>query len=147
MKSDVEKRLRLLQKEGSIAFSSCSAEFRRFILPLLDGGVLCRKNSGSGQILLVQDLNALNCFIEQEFPHAQDEIESASSRIESVARFRDSKKLLNDVSEIVCVRGWNRNVLQCGGKSAPVIQATQDFGVFSFYSKIRTGLKFMGAAR
>ncbi|MEO6184518.1 MAG: hypothetical protein ABIP71_15735 [Verrucomicrobiota bacterium] len=132
MKSDIEKRLQTLLNNGSMAFSSCSAELLDFVAPLIAGGVLCRKRSGGGQRLIIENAEALSHFIAQQFPHAAGEFGETWSRIESLARFRDTKTLPNNVPEIVCARGWNCDVLKRDGKILPVANATQEFGVFAF---------------
>lgn len=132
MNSDIEKRLRILQSNGYIALSGCSAEFHDFIAPLTAGGVLCRKRIGGGQRLTVENAEALRNFIDQRFPHAAGEFDVTWSRIEALARFRDTKALPNDVPEIVCARGWNRDVLKRDGKDLLITNATQEFGVFAF---------------
>ncbi len=132
MKSDIQKRLQILANNGSVALSGCSTEFRNFVAPLIAGGVLSRKRSGGGQQLVVENAEALSHFIAQQFPHAAEEFGEAWSRIESLARFRDTKTLPNDVPEIVSARGWNCDVLKRDGKALPVSNATQEFGVFAF---------------
>lgn len=122
--------LRLLQS-GAVARSVVSRDLFAAIVPALDSGVLAEERSVAGRRIVVRDVAAFHDFIRHHFPSAtlpQD----ASSRVSGVARFRNTKALASDLSEIVMVRAWHDDVLRCEGKPIAAAAATQAHGIFSF---------------
>jgi hypothetical protein len=129
----IESRLHDLLKTGALAKSACSAKLIKFIAPLLDSGVLSWERSGAGRRLRVQNADALNSFILDQFPFTELEMEAEiSRRIVSIGRFRNSKALRGDTPDIVIMRGWSDDALWRGGKPVAVSQATREHRVFSF---------------
>ena len=98
---------------------------------MLDGGVLDWKRSGGGRRLVVNNADALRDFFSQRFPEATLPID-AGSRITSVSRFRDTKTMANNESEIISVRAWRNNALLKDGKPIDAATTTTAHNVFSF---------------
>jgi hypothetical protein len=116
---------------GSVPKSSCGRTFLEVVSPLLDGGVIVDERSVAGRRLVVRDAATFQAFIESRFPNSSVTIGTAS-RIEGLARFRNTKALSNDLPEIVCLRGWRDDVLKSRDEFVFVTQATQHHGLFSF---------------
>jgi hypothetical protein len=112
--------------------SACGQSFRRFVQPLIHSNVLEWQRSGAGQRLAVLDCSALAEFISRQFPHEADTMANVSSRVESLARFRDTKALANDVPEVICVRAWGNGALLRDKEPVEIAEATRQHGVFSF---------------
>ena len=128
-----ETKLRELLAQGSLPASKCGRRFRELIAPLLDGGVLVWQRGGPGKQLVVADPESLVKFIAVIYPQSSDKVDSQlSSRVTAVARYRNSKALSNDVSEVVNLRAWRDGVLRCEGEDVPVSTLTAAHGVFSF---------------
>ncbi len=132
MRVSLEVSLRALVENGMLARSNCSAALEKFIAPLLAARVLEWERAGAGQRLAVRNRASLQQFISQEFPFSAAEFSGDSSRIEGVARFRDSKAIGNNAPEIICLRAWQEGGLHCGGDPIPISAATERFGLFSF---------------
>lgn len=124
--------LHKLEEHGSLPQSACSAALRRCLTSLLDGGVLAWERSGAGQRLIVRNTRAFAEFLSQTFPHSQQEAAGLASRIQGVARFRDSKALKSDSPEIVTVRGLQNGMLHCNNEPIDIATCTRTHGVFAF---------------
>ncbi len=126
-----ETKLRELLAQGSLPASECGRGFRELIAPLLDGGVLAWQRSGAGKRLAVAAPGSLAKFITATYPQSSDKTgPQISNRVTAVARYRDSKALENDVSEVVNLRAWRDGVLRCEGEDVPVSTLTAAHGVF-----------------
>jgi hypothetical protein len=79
----------------------------------------------------VRDVAALRLFFAGRYPNAEV-FNDAPSRIVGIARFRDSKALANDASEIVCLRAWKDGALLRDGAPVDAAAATHEHGVFAF---------------
>jgi len=133
MKGSENKLIQLtrLLETGSLARSACSREFLTTLAPLLDSGIVTEDKSGAGRRLVVRNPGALRDFVQHHFPNAPVPA-GASSRIVGVSRFRDTKAFASDLPEIVTIRAWYDDALQCAGKSIAAAEATRAHGVFSF---------------
>ena len=128
-----EAKLRELLANGALPASACGNALRRLLAPLTAGGVLVWEGSGGGQRLVVRDHARFAEFIGTTYPHSAEELGAfPSARVSAVARYRDSKALLNDVREIVNVRAWSDDGLRCYGSPMPATVHTARYGVFSF---------------
>jgi hypothetical protein len=76
---------------------------------------------------VVRDSSVLANFIAQSFPNATSV--SALQRVQSVAKYRDSKVLANDCPEIVPLRVFEPNAVQTANESATAMQWTSEHGV------------------
>ena len=124
-------KLHILLKDGALPASSCSGAFLSFVAPLLNGGVLAWQRSGAGRRLAVVDAKSVNEFCGLCFPNG-DLPDDAGSRVIGVGRFRDSKAIANDQSEIISVRVWQDAALCKHGEPVNSKAATAAHGVFSF---------------
>ena len=126
-----EAKLRKLVGSGALPASQCGKAFLNLLEPLLHGGVLELKPSGGGQQLVVRNAAAVRDFCQQHFPEAELPA-NAGSRVESLARFRDTKAMANRENEIISFRVWQDDALLKGGKPIGASSATTAHGVFSF---------------
>jgi hypothetical protein len=124
-------QLMCLLEDGSTARSACSLSLMADLAPMLDSGVVAEERSGAGRRLVVRNPAALRDFIQLHFPNAPVPA-GASSRISGVARFRDTKAVASDLPEVVIVRAWHDDVLQCDGQPVATTTATLAHGMFSF---------------
>lgn len=132
-REEQNRRLLLeLRELGFLPDSRFSAAFRRCVQPLIDAEVLVQERSGSGRRWLVRDASALAQFITSLFPEATV-ADDESARLRSVAQFRQTKVLSNDLPEVVTVRAWSGSAgLRSHQVVAPAAELTQQHGVFSF---------------
>jgi hypothetical protein len=129
--AQIQKRLHQLMAQESLAASQCGRAFLSLVEPLLQGGVLELQPSGAGQILSVKNAAALRDFCRQRFPEAAWPADSGG-RVESVARFRDTKALASRENEIISLRSWREDALWREDRPAGAAAATAAHGVFSF---------------
>ena len=127
----IRARLSQLIEGGSLSRSVCGEAFLKVLRPALDSGVVVEEKSGAGRCLVVRDDAALRLFYAGRYPNAEI-FNDAPSRIAGVARFRDSKALTNNASEIVCVRAWKDGSLLRDGAPVDAVAATEEHGVFAF---------------
>jgi hypothetical protein len=99
--------------------------------PLLDSAVIREERSGAGRRLVVRDSATAQAFISRRFPDAPV-FPGASSRIASVAAYRDSKTLAREEPEVICARGWKIGVLRREEENVEITRATATHGIFSF---------------
>ena len=126
-----QAKFRKLIEIGALPVSQCGKAFLNLLEPLLHGGVLELKPSGGGQKLAVKNAVALRAFCRQRFPETDLPVD-AGSRVEGVARFRDTKAMANRENEIISFRVWRDDALLKGGKSVGAAPAAAAHGVFSF---------------
>lgn len=124
-------KLRLLIEQGALPRSSCGQAFLKLLRPLLDSRALADERASGGRRLVVRDVSAAQRFLTARFPDA-DMIEAGFSRTRGVALFRDSKELGNNTPEVLAVRAWGSDALFRGERRISVVDATNEFGVFSF---------------
>ncbi len=125
--------MRELLAHGTLPASACRNALRQFVAPLIAGGVLAWQPRGAGQQLVVSDQKRFAEFVATAYPLSADELgASLSARASGVARYRDSKALVNDAREIVSVRAWSDDGLRCDGNPMPATAHTARYGVFSF---------------
>ena len=93
--------------------------------------MLSWKRSGAGARLVVNNAEALRNFLHQQFPET-DLPQDAGSRVEGVGRFRDTKAVRNDSSEIIALRVWRDEALLKNGKTVGATNTTAEHGMFSF---------------
>src|SRR5262245_17935131 len=128
---NIRAQCELLLQNGSLPRSVCRTGFLVVLRPLLDSAVVVEERSGAGRRLVVRDPATARAFVARRFPGAPV-FAGASSRVASVARFRDSKTLARDEPEIVCARAWCSGVLRHDAREVEVHAATAAHGVFSF---------------
>ena len=126
----IMSKLATLLQQGSLPKSACSGAFLKLLKPLI-GGVVVEERSGTGRRLVVCDMPALQHFVKARFPDAATS-KGTHSRIVGVARFRDSKALAADTSDIVMLRAWSNEALWRDDVRVPAATATTMHGVFSF---------------
>ena len=131
VKENIRAQLAALSEQGSLPKSACSDSLLKFLKPLLDSGVVAEERSGAGRRLVVRDAVALQVFFVSRFPDVAISDETAS-RIAGVARFRDSKTLAGDTSDILLLRAWSDTALWRDGVPVPIASATREHGLFSF---------------
>ncbi|MEI6195707.1 MAG: hypothetical protein WCS42_15410 [Verrucomicrobiota bacterium] len=131
LQAQAQAKLRKLVESESLPASQCGKAFLNLLEPLLHGGVLELKPSGGGQKLVVKNAGALRDFCRQRFPEADLPAE-VGSRVEGVARFRDTKAMANRENEILSFRVWRDDALLKGSKSVGAAAAAAAHGVFSF---------------
>ena len=127
----IQAKLRKLVECETLPASQCGKAFLNLLEPLLHGGVLELKPSGGGQKLVVKNAGALRDFCRQRFPET-DLPADVGSRIEGVARFRDTKAMANRENEIISFRVWRDDALLKAGKPVGAAAAAAAHGVFSF---------------
>lgn len=128
----IRKLLLALQEQGFLPGSRFSQSFRECVQPLIDSEILVEERSGSGRRWVVRDTRALASFVTSLFP-GTPVADDASARVTSVAQFRRSKALANDLPEIVTLRGWDSGAnLVIDGVPASTSECTRQHGVFSF---------------
>ena len=127
----VQAKLRKLVECETLPASQCGKTFLNLLEPLLHGGVLELKPSGGGQKIVVKNAGALRDFCRQRFPET-DLPADVGSRVEGVARFRDTKAMANHENEIISFRVWRDGALLKGGKPVGAAAAAAAHGVFSF---------------
>jgi hypothetical protein len=116
---------------GALPLSGCSRALLQLLQPLLETGVLEEERSGAGRRLRVHNADAARDFFRQRYP--EDLVyDGASSRVAAVGRFRDTKALASDLSEMVLARAWNDAAMSRAGLPVPAAAATRDHGVFAF---------------
>jgi hypothetical protein len=121
-----------LLTEGSLAESVCSRALLRFVSPLINGGVLAWEKSGAGRRLAVRNPGPLTEFLSRKFPKAEIEVRNLPSRVQGVARFRDTKRSRGTGENVICMRGWQDGVLLQHGHDVPVVDATAQRGLLAF---------------
>ena len=126
-----ESKLRMLVASGSIPRSACSASLLTVLQPLLQAGVLQEERAAAGRRLVVCDTGTLSDFLRSRFPDTTTE-EAALSRMIGVARYRNSKAFASDTPEMVLIRAWRDTSLDKGGCTCNAVNATAQYGVFSF---------------
>jgi hypothetical protein len=126
-----DAKLRELLANGGLPASACGRTFVALIGPLLAGDVVAWQKSGAGRRLVVNDPVALNDFCRQQFPEAVPSAE-VRNRVAGVGRFRDTKAMASNESEIICVRAWHDEALLKYGKPVGAATATAKHGLFSF---------------
>jgi hypothetical protein len=129
--AQVHAKLRNLVESGGLPASQCGQAFRKYVSPLLDTDVLSWKRSGAGSRLVVNDADALRDFLRHRFPETNLP-QDAGSRVVGVGRFRDTKTVRNDSSEIIALRVWRNDALLKNGKPVGAAKATATHGMFSF---------------
>lgn len=128
----IRKLLFALQEQGVLPGSRFSQSFRECVQPLIDSDILVEERSGSGRRWVVRDTRALARFVTSLFP-ATPVADDASARVSSVAQFRRSKALANDLPEIVTLRAWESGAeLLVDGVPTSASECTRQHGVFSF---------------
>lgn len=123
---------RRLLETGTLPKSACGQSLIRSFKPLLDSGVLRWEKSAGGQRLTTINRAAFERWLGQHFPNSQSDSNTESSRIQAVARFRNSKALRSNLPIVVTLRSTRDGVLLCDGKPLETTQATREHGVFSF---------------
>jgi len=131
LQAQAQTKLRKLIECGALPVSQCGKAFLNLLEPLLHGGVLELKPNGGGQKLAVKNADALHDFCRQRFSETDLPVD-AGSRVEGVARFRDTKAMANRENEIISFRVWRDDALLKGGKSVGAATASAAHGVFSF---------------
>ncbi|MBL9167023.1 MAG: hypothetical protein JNN07_04715 [Verrucomicrobiales bacterium] len=127
----IRKLLFTLQEQGFLPGSRCSQSFRECVQPLIDSEILVEERSGSGRRWVVRDKGALASFVTSLFP-ATSVADDASARVNSVAQFRRSKALANDLPEIVTLRAWEPGAtLLVDGVQTSASECTREHGAFS----------------
>jgi hypothetical protein len=122
---------RLLQ-DGILPRSHCAQSLVRALKSLFDAGVVRWNKANAGQRLVIANQGGYKRWFVQHFPETPLIELSNSSRIQAVARFRDSKALRSDLPIIVSLRSTDDGVLLCNGKPIETTRATNEHGVFSF---------------
>lgn len=129
--AQLESALTELQRSGSRSKSACGKALLDAVSPLIDSGVLQWTRSSSGRSLAVADAPAFNDFLARLFPGSSTA--AGASRIEGVARFRNSKALKGDTPDLVVGRFWRSPGLLLEGRAVEsILSATEDHGVFAF---------------
>lgn len=131
LQAQAEIKLCALVKNGSLPASECGRAFLKLLRPVLDSGVVGWRRRGGGRRLVVYDPVALGGFYRQRFPNAATAPDT-KDRVNSVARFRDTKALMNSESEIICIRVWRNDALLKDGKPFDAATLTVAHGLFSF---------------
>jgi hypothetical protein len=129
--ANILAQLQRLREHGTLARSLCSGSLLQTLRPLIDAGIVADERSGAGRRLVVRDRAALAQFVRKEFPDVETS-PGTSTRLVGVARFRDSKALPNDTSEIVTVRVWQDTTLCRDAQPVGAAPMTTAHGVFSF---------------
>jgi hypothetical protein len=142
--AQAQAKLRKLVETGALPASQCGKTFLDLLEPLLHGGVLELKPSGGGRQLVVRNAVAVRDFCQQLFPETGLPAD-AGSRVESVARFRDTKVMANRENEIISFRAWWDDALLKDGKPVGAVAATIAHGVFSFLLTQDCPYKLSGA--
>ena len=132
MNSRLEERLRELGVHENLPRSVCSAALLTVLRPLLEGGILGWERVNAGKRLRVLRSVEYDEFLSRNFPRTSEQASGLPARIAGVARFRDSKSLINDTVEIVTVRAWGNEVLCLRNEAIGAAEATERHGVFSF---------------
>jgi hypothetical protein len=128
---NIRAQLAALLEQGSLPRSVCGSSLLRALKPLLDSGVIVEERFGAGRRLAVRDPSAAKNFFLRRYPD-DPVFAGASSRVVGVARFRDTKALATDETEMVCLRAWSENVLFRASHPVDVAAATAEHGVFAF---------------
>jgi hypothetical protein len=131
LSAQVHAKLRNLAESGGLPGSQCGQAFRKYLSPLLDTEVLSWKRSGAGSRLVVNNADALRDFLRHRFPE-MNLSQDAGSRVKGVGRFRDTKAVRNDSSEIIALRVWRNDAILKNGKPVGAKSATAAHGMFSF---------------
>lgn len=133
MSAEENIRLRLsdLLERHMLPRSICSRAFLQVLRPLLHSGGVAEEKSGAGRRLVVRDPDALREFVADRYPDVEV-FTSAPHRILGVARYRNSKTLVNDASEIVCARAWKTDALRRARIPVDAVTPTREHGVFAF---------------
>lgn len=129
--AQTEAKLRILATQGRMPASQCGSSFRNFLSPLLHTGVVEFKRKGAGCHLVVNDAHALDKFYSANFPNHETPA-GTRTRIEGLARFRDTKAIASDSAEIISLRVWQEDALTKDGEPVGAALATRSHGVFSF---------------
>jgi hypothetical protein len=111
--------------------SDCGVRLISLLRPLILSGVIAERRSGSGRQVIVQDLAALQAFIQCKFP-MDDPTTDLPNRILGVRRFRDTKTYRSDSADTLRVRAFSPGILRKNGRPLDVHDATASHGVFSF---------------
>src|SRR2546422_5321984 len=99
---------RRLLESGMLPKSACGQSLIRSFKPLLDSGVLRWEKSAGGQRLATVNRAAFERWLRQHFPDSHPDNNTDSSRIQAVARFRNTKALRSNLPIIVTLRSTDR---------------------------------------
>ena len=122
---------RLLQ-QGMLQRSVCSRSIITALKPLFDTGIIRWEKAAGGQRLVVANSSGFERWFRQHFPETQVGEDITSSRIQAVAKFRDTKALPSNLPEIVCLRSTQDGALLRNGQAIETTGPTKENGVFAF---------------
>lgn len=123
-----------LIEHGAVAWSKVSTTQRKALRPLLDGGILVRERSGSGERLVVKNPAVVQRFADNRYPNGLAEATEAAqqsgrlSTTQGVQYFRDAKRG-GQQADLLLFRGRPGTTIQCNGIDLPVGQLTSTAGV------------------
>ncbi len=124
------EKLGLLIEQGKIPFSRLTNRDSARLQGLFEAGVLKMQRSGAGKKVILQNREALDAFVRQNYPSGLDGIQGAlSSRSKAVADFRDSKRSRVAGPPMILLRGFGTCELRAGNDVLPVARLTQQAGV------------------
>lgn len=121
-----------LLETGMLPKSECGQSLTRSLKPLFDSGVLRWEKSAGGQRLAIVNQAAFGRWFSQHYPDSPLTDGMDSSRIRSVAQFRNTKALRSNLPEIVCVRSSADGVLFHEAAVVETTRATKEHGLFAF---------------
>lgn len=124
------EKLGFLIEQGKIPFSRLTNRDSARLQGLFEAGVLKMQRSGAGKKVILQNREALDAFVKQNYPSGLDGIQRAlSSRSKAVADFRDSKRSRAAGPPMILLRGFGTCELHVGNDVLPVARLTQQAGV------------------
>lgn len=128
--------LTALIEYGAVAWSKVSAKQHDALRPLLEGGVLVREQSGSGERLVAKRPAVVGRFAAQRYPSGLADAKAAAQRaghlstVEGVQHFRDAKRGTQH-ADIVLLRGRPETTVRCNDAEVPIGTLTATAGVAS----------------
>lgn len=121
--------LQQLRATGRLRASGLGTGARRALQPLFDTGALAEQRSGGGWRIVVQNVAALEQFIEAQFPAGLDVVLSGLGRAQAVERLKNAKRGRNDAGEPLLIRAFSPVVASDAGSIVDLFAATRDAGV------------------
>lgn len=131
---EIPPALGRLVADGRLPMSQVSAGLKRQLSPLLEGGILQQRLSGSGEVLTVTQDREFRAWLSKNYPAFDGgvAIPEGAQRAAAVALRRDSKATGDGVSRsIISMRAWEpgTNTVRIDGKPLEVTALTRTHNV------------------
>lgn len=124
------EKLALLLEHGRLPYSRLTDRERFRLQSLFDSGVLDRRRSGAGKVVVLQSRVALDAFVVKNYPAGLEGRQDVlMPRSKAVADFRDSKKAQENCSPMILLRGFGNCELRAGDEVLLVAHWTKLAGV------------------